>query len=471
MSDIGKDIDRFKEFVDFWKHGYRFAVFSYVAFNRQNELPMLIAGSIRLLPVLDASKIKFFTHNSKSITAANTHWKIENEPLGFLAHIADGLIALPNGKKISLCNDDKNVWAQFNPGMELIKNNQPRIVNLKLSGCEIDTFLENERVLDELDSELQSSVIPFNGLGDLCGALNVDYQLANPNGQKSELLITAEHLLALDRSRSTIAGGNVRINLLMAAGLIQDQLRIGIRVWDGSYEGRKSISGDEIAWSEQDGIARGSGEISVSETHAVLVFLSHSNKLFDRWWLFDPVKHINHRFAAYMAIDNDFTELKKFLSGQSRKPANDLEIGVALLLGLFGFTAFHHGLIPTLQEAPDLLAFTEFTEASQLAVIECTIGIPNENNKISKLIARIGRIRESLLNSGNAHVEVLPIIVTISPRASVPKDIEEAGKHGVVVITREDIDSIIERIKLPPPSPSQLFAKAKTLLPFTVSRP
>jgi hypothetical protein len=252
----------------------------------------------------------------------------------------------------------------------------------------------------------------------------------------------------------------------MAAGLIRDQLRIGIRVWDGSYEGRKSISGGEVTWSEKDGIASGFVEISVSETHAVLVFLSHSNKLFDRWWIFDPIKHINHRYAAYMAIDNDFAELKKFLSGQSRKPASDLEIGVALLLGLFGFTTFHHGLIPTLQEAPDLLVFTE---ASQLAVIECTIGIPNENNKISKLIARVGRIRESLLNSGNAHVEVLPIIVTTSPRASVPKDIEEAGKHGVVVITRENIDSIIERIKFPPFLPSQLFAEAKTLLPFSAS--
>jgi hypothetical protein len=110
MSDIGISIDRFKEFVDFWKDGYRFAVFSYVAINRQNNFPILMAGSIRLMPVVDVSKIKFFTHTSKSITASITHWKIEDELLGFLAQIADGLITIPNGKKISLWNDDdKNV--------------------------------------------------------------------------------------------------------------------------------------------------------------------------------------------------------------------------------------------------------------------------------------------------------------------------------------------------------------------------
>ena len=94
MSDIGKSIDRFKEFVDFWKDGYRFAVFSYVAINRQNNSPILMAGSIRLMPVVDVSKIKFFTHTSKSITASITHWKIEDELLGFLAQIADGLIKM-----------------------------------------------------------------------------------------------------------------------------------------------------------------------------------------------------------------------------------------------------------------------------------------------------------------------------------------------------------------------------------------
>ena len=56
------------------------------------------------------------------------------------------------------------------------------------------------------------------------------------------------------------------------------------------------------------------------------------------------------------------TELKHFLSGQSKDPANDLEKGVALLLSLFRFSVIHYGLIPTLRDGPDLLAFTQNNE-------------------------------------------------------------------------------------------------------------
>lgn len=466
MNDIDNNTDRFKGFVDIWKNGYRFAVFSCVALKQQDSLPMIVAASIRLMPVLDVSKIEFFTHDSKSVTAGLTHWEIADDPLGFLSHIADGFISLPNGERMRLCNDeDKNIWSQFNSGTDLIKNNQPRTASLRLSGCNINTFFQDVGGLDEIDCELQSSTIPFNGLRDLCDALDLGwYQLGNPAGQKSELLVYADHLLLLDRPKSIISDGVANINVLMASGLMWNQLRIGIRPWDGSYTGRKSIPADDISWVEEDGIAKGSVEIVVGETPAVLVFLSHANMMFDRWWIFNPAKHVNHHYAAYKAIDNDLTELRKFLSGQSKKPADDLETGIALLLGLFRFTVFHYGLTPTLQEAPDLLAFTE---ANQLAVIECTTGIPNENNKVSKLIVRTERIRTSLLSSGNTHVEVLPVIVTTSSRDSVQKDIEEAGKHGVVVIARENIDSVFERIQFPPPLPSQLFAEAKSLLPIS----
>jgi len=466
MNDIDINIDRFKEFVDSWKNGYRFALFSYVALKQQDDLTMIIAASIRLMPMLDTTKIMFLTHDSKSIAAGITYWEIEDDnTLGFLSQISDGFIQLPDGKRMQFCNDeDNNIWSQFNPGTDLIKNNQPRTVSLKLSGSIIDNFFENAAGLEELDGELQSSTIPFNGLSDLCGTLDLNwYQLTNPAGQKSELLVHAEQLLVLDRTKSIISDGKARINLLLAPGLTRSQLNIGIRPWDGNYTGRKSISGNDIKWFEDDG-ASGSVEISVGDTPAVLVLLSHNNKLFDRWWVFDPAKHINHHYAAYKAIDSDLTVLKRFLSGQSKNPADDLESGIALLLGLFGFTVFHFGLTPSLQEAPDLLAFSE---ANQLAVIECTTGIPNEKNKVSKLIVRAEKIRTSLVNSGNAHIEVLPVIVTTSARDSVPKDIEEAGKHGVLVIAKEDIDSLIERIQFPPPLPSKLFVEAKSLLPLS----
>jgi len=154
------------------------------------------------------------------------------------------------------------------------------------------------------------------------------------------------------------------------------------------------------------------------------------------------------------------SQLKVFLSGQGRNAGEDFEYGAALLLSVFRFSYFHYGLVPTLRDAPDLLAFTQ---ANELLIIDCTIRFPNENNKVSKLLSRTDQIRAMLQSSGNAYIEILPVVITALSRNSIDNDIREAAQRGVVVLTKENIDDLMQRVIIPP-TPSQLFAEAKILL-------
>jgi hypothetical protein len=64
--------------------------------------------------------------------------------------------------------------------------------------------------------------------------------------------------------------------------------------------------------------------VDIGNAQAVQVFLSHSNVLFDRYWIIDPEKHINPAYALHQTIDNEMAASKSFLSGQSKNPGEDL---------------------------------------------------------------------------------------------------------------------------------------------------
>jgi len=456
-EEIIKNIERLQNFVDAWNDGYKFAAFSYVALKRSDkEPPVILAAAIRLLPPLDQSKVQPFTCETSSILGGFTIYPIDKPIAELLSPIAEGIITPPNGPPLRI--SDQGRTSQFDTGASTLKTNQPRAATLKILAVGLNTLLQDAGRLEEIDSELSSSSTPFDGISDLLATVGLDSNLGRQN---SELSVVATNLIAVDRVKSAISRGTAGIHCLSTPHLKRDQLRIGIMPFNRQYSERKSITGNDLSWEiHEDGIAHGSTEINVGDSPAVQIFLSHSNTLFDRWWIFDPEKHINPAYAVHQTIDNEMAALKNFLSGQSRNPSEDLERGGALLLSLFRFSVAHYGLIPTLRDGPDLLAFTP---SNELLVIDCTTGLPNENNKVSKLISRTERIRLSLQNAGHPNMQVLPVIVTTAPRSTIQRDIAEAARHGVAVAAKEQIDGLIERVRIPP-SPSQIFAEAKALL-------
>jgi len=341
-------------------------------------------------------------------------YAFDGDPLACISQLEKGVFLLPNGTQLHFC-EFNNISAQLDAGGALLKTNQARSANLMLAGNDLLAFLESAGGIEEIDCELQSASPPFDGLADLLVMLGINHNLAS---QRTGLLVTADAILVLDRQQSKISRGVASIHVLMAAPLKQDCLRIGIIPVNRKYSDRRSIAGSDLKWeTSEDGVAKGHIEVNVGDATAVQLLLSHTNTLFDRYWIIDLEKHTNPAYAAHQTVDDNLDELKRLLllAGESNKPAQDFERGIALMLGLFGFSTAHYGLIPTLREGADIHAFTP---ANQLAVIECTTGIPTANDKLAKLLSRTELIRNALVKSGNAHIDILPIIATSCSRGS-----------------------------------------------------
>lgn len=151
-----------------------------------------------------------------------------------------------------------------------------------------------------------------------------------------------------------------------------------------------------------------------------------------------------HQFRAMSRpiYENKLDRLTDFFSrsGARGRDARDLESRIAWLLWILGFSVGHFGGTDPNQETADLIAVTP---KGHFAVIECTTGSLREGNKISLVIDRAARVRQSVAASNNKEVRVLPVIVGSRARAEIGADIEQAEKQGVLVISRENLEQAV----------------------------
>ena len=123
---------------------------------------------------------------------------------------------------------------------------------------------------------------------------------------------------------------------------------------------------------------------------------------------------------------------------------------------MLGFNVVHVGAAPRLSDATDLLATTP---SGNMVLVECTTRQLKADSKLSKLVERAQTIRRRLDASGNHHIRLLPVIATALRSEEVRTDLEQAQQLGVVVATREDLQSGLNRtVLLPDTRPSVLVA-------------
>mgnify|MGYP006891164688 CR=1 FL=1 len=90
-----------------------------------------------------------------------------------------------------------------------------------------------------------------------------------------------------------------------------------------------------------------------------------------------------------------------------------------------------------------------------MALVECTTDVIDKDDKLAKLHARARSMKDQLEKSGSGHVELLPVLVTSLPTAAVI-DIEKATKFGILVLTKEGLQSALDR-SIIPQDPDLLF--------------
>ncbi len=99
-----------------------------------------------------------------------------------------------------------------------------------------------------------------------------------------------------------------------------------------------------------------------------------------------------------------------------------------------------------------------WTPAGHFAVVECTTGLLKADSKMARVVERAERVKAQVQGSG---LRVLPVMVTSKTRAEVKADLEEAERHGVLVITSENLQEAVEVRTLPLPNANAIYDEAE----------
>jgi hypothetical protein len=189
--------------------------------------------------------------------------------------------------------------------------------------------------------------------------------------------------------------------------------------------------------------------------------LSYDRVSLHQWWIIDPKKHLNPRHAIHQVFDQDLEVLKKMLLKPEPDKPYAFEGAISTLLTLLGFSVSNYGRIPKLQKGPDIIAIAP---SGHIGVIECTVGILSENDKLAKLVQRTKLIKEKLTEAGYGQLQLQPAIVTPLSKEEVTADLAIAGEHGIAVVCKENLEGALNLVSLQP-NADRMFEEVKSLIP------
>jgi hypothetical protein len=445
-------VEEFSEAISNWKDAYVCAIQSYVGLKTSQGERVLLYGRTVLEPSMFGIDQKAFSFETKNVFAGRFLKTLKLGEVSILIEKAqvgqmiDGPALRP--KKSS---DPFNLYST--------SDYHPLVSNLRI-GAESRQFLQRQAKYPQyLNWEMKSADVPFDTLDDLTGYCGLPAWDVMRDETRLEIVANAPG--RIDK-RSVITEGNGIIVCRVAKTLDVSKLKIGVRVFAKDHEViRASIKGNLFEWHDENDYLVGKCSIQVGDAPVLEAYLSYAEVPIDQSSVSDPTKHLNPRHAINQLFDPKNDRLPLLLSNPGGDREKSFEGGVSTLLTLLGFSVSNYGRIPKFQEGPDIIAMTP---SGHVAIVECTVGLLNQNDKISKLVHRSRAIREKLANSGYSGVEIQPVGVTLLSQEEVAADLDDARAHGIAVICKQNLEDALKQIELPLDA-DRFFRNLKKLIP------
>ena len=446
-----KQLDDFLTAIEPHLAGYKHATFSYLALKK-GEVFELVQARLLLIgvPPTIVSK-RFESENLRAEVFKLDEMKLSVKEV--IESLLSGTLRTPRGELRFPPEQDRSHSTYYNPFHSDGIPMQQRQMQLHIRGNR-----RNRIESLQLDWELKAAAVPFESVQELCG----EYAVGPTNGDYATVEIIAFNVAAVG-AESRVKGTKANVVINLVNGLERDQASLGYRIIErNAVVKRGTISGAAMSWRNVGNYQQGETELEISAGAVLHCFACYGGRAQHHYWVADPSTAQNPLRAVHQTFDNKLDVLQELVTKAQTKGANarDLEIAIAWLLWMLGFSATHIGATPKTSDAPDLIATTP---QGHFLVIECTTGILKEDNKLPHLVERTEKVRQSLAASGNQHLRVLPVIVTTKTREEVRAETDQAHKLGVLVATREVFAELLNRSLLFPDA-SRAYAEAEEAL-------
>jgi hypothetical protein len=448
----------FESLLALWDKAYPCVSVSYVGLKTAQG-PRLLIGRVILEPTQEGLTQTTFRFETEHVIASQ--FVADVTPVDtkeVLKEARKGRISVGGKDAALLLHGEGELSAHFSAIHHPLVQAALRLPTLRIAGAHKHALMTSVADPLVLDWELKAGDTPFDSLDELLSSCKLP--TLQQMGDSTSLEIVAK-TPAMIGATSKISNGEAVIECRLAAALDIENLRLGYRVFHKESVERGSIKGHQLDWRQEAGIAIGAYRLAVSDARLLQAFLSYEGVCHHQWWVTDPQKQLNPRHAVHLVFDENLELLRALLLRPDTDKAYAFEGAVSTLLSLLGFSVCNYGRIPKLQQGPDIIAITP---SGHIGVVECTVGLLDANDKLAKLVQRAKLIREKLDSSGYGFLQSLAMIVTPLSRGEVVAHLEIAGKHGIAVACKEDIEGMLTQVNLFP-NADRSYEDAKRLIP------
>jgi hypothetical protein len=324
-----------------------------------------------------------------------------------------------------------------------------RIPGCRIAGEPVREVLEKIGGQEAAEWELRGHSDPYYGLDQLLASLGLPVTAAVGDLTRLDVAIVPPVIIMGDQS--TIRAGRAEVTLTASPRLDTGDISVNVRSFSpgrvlGNARTLEFVSraphgdaGDDVLVFAGD----------VGEETLVHVFLSAKGFAANQFWITDQARRLHGHIAVAEVFDESLATLDRYLKNARGDQADLFEWAIATLATLLGFRVLWLGKGTPLTDGPDLLALTT---TGNVLVAECTVGHPDNKDKVAKVIQRAARVREKLSKSGFPVTKVLPIVATPLPRVELKDAISDAHRRGVLVLDAEALAKLRQQITFPPDS-------------------
>ena len=459
ISPYDQAFSGFEALLSTWRGAHVCSVHSYEAVKGP-EGNRLLFGRILLEPTRDGVNDTPFQFETEHIIAGRFVKVTTPESIaGFIAEAKAGQMDTDKGF-VSLATDSSgSISGYFASIYHPLISDGPRLPSLIAHGTAKHNVLVTVGDSRQFDWEMKAADAPFDSLDELLGHCGLPTLMQIGDSTTLEIVARTPAVVG---ANSAINGSEAVIECRVAKALDPGKLRLGYKMLQKDQEiVRGSVTGDSFDWRDEKDLKISFHRIGIAEASVLQVFLSYDRISLHQWWVTDPKKHLNPWQAIHQIFDQDLELLSKMLLKPETDKPYAFESAVSTLLTLLGFSVANYGRIPKLQKGPDIIAFTP---SGHVGIIECTIGLINENDKLAKLVQRTTLIKEKLADARYGHLQLQSAIVTPLSREEVAADLAAAGGHGIAVVCKQEIENALKRVGFPP-NADRIFQDAKNLVP------
>lgn len=448
----------FDALISPWASAYQCAVISYVGVKTAQGRRLLF-GRVLLEPTRNLISDTAFTFETEHFVAARFVSDVTPSAVKAIIEKAkSGEIPTMDGTTGLSIQTQGNLSTYFSPIYHPFISEGPRLPSLQVTGISKHNLIASIADSRVLDWELKAAETPFENLDELLSRCSLPTEVQMGTSTTLEIVAKSPATVA---GTSIITGRHVRIECQLAGALDIAKLRLGYKIFQNDFVDRNSVGGSALNWRQEGEIKIGTYQMEIGSATLLQAFVSYAGVSQHQGWITDPQKRLNPRYAIHQVFDEDMELLKRMLLKPDTDKPYVFENAVSTLLDLLGFSVSNYGRIPKLQRGPDIIAISP---AGHVGVVECTVGLLDENDKMAKVVQRAKLIRDKLNGSGYGFLRLQAVIVTPLSREEVTANLETAAKHDIAVVCKEDIEEMLNQTNLPP-NADRLFEDAKRLIP------